>query len=252
MKYTTLFAACMVFGVGSMAGQVNAQEICRTAGFWGTHAGEEKPGSVNISEEVIRAWLSTVHSYDQTVTENCAYNDQDGSVSCNFEPPGQAGSPKACRDAKKNDVTLFNNFPSGFEGLQICGQVISLQEQTGSEIPPVVEALCVSPDGDSKIQLGRQLTAAALNCLLSGGGKDCTGTPMEPVFAACNNSCTAQGQDDQVNTCIEKLDCFNNGGRWNEDDPLAMYCQMDVAESCHAQPLIGTVAGNGPGGPVLE
>ena len=118
MKYTTLFAACMVFGVGSMAGQVNAQEICRTAGFWGTHAGEEKPGSVNISEEVIRAWLSTVHSYDQTVTENCAYNDQDGSVSCNFEPPGQAGSPKACRDAKKNDVTLFNNFPSGFEGLQ--------------------------------------------------------------------------------------------------------------------------------------
>ena len=240
MRSTTLFAACLVIILGSVTSQVNAQEICRTAGFWGTHAGQEKPGSTPISEEVIRAWLSSMNSQDQTVTEKCAYNDLDGTVSCDFEPPGKAGSPKACRDAKKNDVTLLNAFPSGVEGIEICGEIVSV-EGHGSEIPPVVEAICVSPSGDSQLQLGRQLTAAALNCMLSGGGDDCTGTSIEPVFSSCNSTCIDPLQEDQVNSCIEKLDCFNNGGMWNEDDPQAMYCEMNVPESCHDQPLVGTV-----------
>jgi len=242
MRSTTLFATCLVFSFGSMASQVNAQEICRTAGFWGTHAGEEKLGSTNISEEVIRAWLSTVNYTDLTDTEKCEYNYMDGTVTCNFEPPGQAGSPKACRDAKKNEVTLLSpSFPEGMDGIKICGKTISV-DQHGSEIPPVVEAICVSPSGDSQLQLGRQLTAAALNCILSGGGNDCTGiTPIEEVFASCDSTCTDPLQEDQVNSCIEKLDCFNNGGMWNENDPQAMYCEMDVAESCHDQPLIEIV-----------
>ncbi|MEO7862827.1 MAG: hypothetical protein ABIU05_20790 [Nitrospirales bacterium] len=248
MRSRTLFAACLIFSMGSVASQVNAQEICRTAGFWGTHAGEEKSGSTNISEEVIRAWLSTVNSYDQTATDKCTYNNIDGTVSCDFEPPGQAGSPKACRDAKKNDITLLNNFPIGYEGINICGQIVSVDPNGLAQIPSVVEALCVSPGGDSKLQLGRQLTAAALNCLLSGGGSDCTGTSIEPVFASCNSTCADSNQEEHVNTCIEKLDCFNNGGAWNEDDPQAMYCQMDAVESCHDQPLIGTVM-NGSGEP---
>ena len=254
MRTTIWCAVCLVLsmGLGSVASQVNAQEICRTAGFWGTHAGEERSGSTNISEEVIRAWLSTVNSYDQTATDKCTY-EMDGTVICNFEPPGQAGSPKACRDAKKNDITLLNNFPIGYEGMDICGQIISVDPNGPDQIPPVVEALCVSPGGDSKLQLGRQLTAAALNCLLSGGGSDCKGTSIEPVFAACNSTCVVSGQEDQVNTCIEKLDCFNNGGAWNEDDPQAMYCQMDVADSCHDQLLIGTVMRDSgePGDPEL-
>ncbi len=241
MRRTTLYAACLVFSLGSLASLVNAQEICRTPGFWGTHAGNEKSGSTNISEEVIRAWLSTVNSYDQTETEKCVYNYIEGTVSCDFEPPGQAGSPKACRDAKKNDVTLFNAFPPGTEGIEICGRLVSAQPLGSEQIPPVVEAMCVSPSGDSRLQLGRQLTAAALNCVLSGGGDDCTGTSIETVFSSCNSTCAISGQGDQVNSCIEKLDCFNNGGAWNEDDPQATYCQMDVAESCHDQPLMGTV-----------
>ena len=241
MRSTTLFAACLVFSLGSVASQVNAQEICRTAGFWGTHAGEEKPGSTNISEEVIRAWLSTVDPSDQTATDKCEFDGLTGTVSCNFEPPGKAGSPKACRDAKKNDVTLFNEFPPGMDGIEICGETVSV-DLPASGIPPVVEAICVSPSGDSRLQLGRQLTAAALNCVLSGGGKDCTDTSIEPVFDSCNSMCAVSGQgEEQLNSCIEKLDCFNNGGMWNEVDPLAMYCQMDVPESCHDQPLIGTI-----------
>jgi hypothetical protein len=252
MRSTTLFAACLVFGLGSAASQVNAQEICRTAGFWGTHAGEEKTGSTNISEEVIRAWLSTVNSNDLTDTEKCEYNYMDGTVSCDFEPPGKAGSPKACRDAKKNDVTLLSpSFPEGMEGIEICGKTVSV-DQHGSEIPPVVEAICVSPSGDSQLQLGRQLTAAALNCMLSGGGDDCTGTSIEPVFTSCNSTCAVSGEGEQVNSCIEKLDCFNNGGMWNENDPQAMYCEMDGAASCHDQPLIGTVMTDSDDGPPDE
>lgn len=251
MRPTTMFVACLVFSLGSVASVANAQEVCRTAGFWGTHAGNERTGSANISEEVIRAWLSTVNSFDQTQTDKCVYNNLDGTVSCDFEPPGKAGSPKACRDAKKNDITLLSpipDFPEGLEGIQICGKTISVEDHDGS-IAPVVEAICVSPSGDSRAQLGRQLTAAALNCILSGGGDDCTGTSIETVFASCNNDVCAPGiEGEQVNSCIEKLDCFNNGGLWNKDDPQAMYCQMDVAESCHDQPLIGTVT-SGSGEP---
>ena len=253
MRSTTLFAACLVFSLGSVASlvnaQVNEQEICRTPGFWGTHAGEEKLGSINISEDVIRAWLSVDIPDPQMEMQKCEYNDgtvegkEEGTVSCNFEPPGQAGSPKACRDAKKNDITLLNNFPSGLEGegIDICGQIIVPVEPSDSNQipPPVVEALCVSPSGDSRLQLGRQLTAAALNCVLSGGGGDCTGTSIKTVFDSCNSNsmCDPMAEEDKVNSCIEKLDCFNNGGMWNYD-PQAMYCEMDVAESCHDQPLI--------------
>ena len=239
MRSTTLFAACFVFSLGSVASLANAQEICRTAGFWGTHAGTEKTGTTNISEDVLRAWLSVDIPDPQMVPEKCVDNF-DGSVSCDFEPPGPAGSPKACRDAKKSDVTLFNAFPEGANGIQICGKTVSV-EQHGSNIPPVVEAICVAPNGDSRLQLGRQLTAAALNCMLSGGGANCTDTSIETVFASCNSTCADPLQEDQVTSCIEKIDCFNNGGMWNEDEPDAMYCQMDVANSCHDQPLIGTV-----------
>jgi len=254
MRSTTLFAACLVFSLGSVASQVNAQEICRTAGFWGTHAGTDKTGSANISEDVIRAWLSVEDLPLNMFPEEKCMENPDGTVSCNFEPPGPAGSAKACRDAKKNNITLLSlppdEFPEGtMEGIQICGKNISVEGHS-SEIPPVVEAICVSPSGDSTLQLGRQLTAAALNCILSGGGDDCTGTSddpddphwIEPVFAECNSTCAVSGQgEEQLNSCIEKLDCFNNGGMWNEVDPLAMYCQMDVPESCHDQPLIGTI-----------
>lgn len=235
-------AVCSVFLAGSFAGgTANAQEVCRTPGFWGTHAGQEKAGSTNITEEVIRAWLSASKFSDETATDKCVFDNVLGEVHCNFEPPGQAGSPKACQEAKKNDVTLLNGFPGSFEGIEICGQIVGVAPVSSPNLPPVVEALCVSPGGDTMVQLGRQLTAAALNCVLSGGSSDCTGTSIESVFLSCNAACADSAQEGQTDLCIEKLDCFNNGGVWNDSDPAAAYCQLDVAESCHAQPLIGTV-----------
>lgn len=80
--------------------------VCRTAGFWGTHAGIDlkKPQSQNITQTVLTF--------------------AGGSV--------------------------------------ICGEVIN--NTILNSVTSALEALCVSPLGDQRLQLGRQLTAMSLNC----------------------------------------------------------------------------------------
>jgi len=102
-----------------------AQENCHAAGFWGTPAGVEKNNSTNITEEVMRAHMSSVEGIEYTQIEytqidNCVLNP-DLTVTRNFDPPGPAGSPKDCRQAKKDEVSIINLFPPGVEGLSICG-----------------------------------------------------------------------------------------------------------------------------------
>ena len=248
MKTSTLISASL-FVIGSLAAvDSHAQEICRTAGFWGTHAGMEKPNSTNVTEGVMEAWLFSENN-SPTYPDNCTL-DTNSTLNCNYEPPGPAGSPKDCRNAKKNDLTLMSqNFPEDFVGLNICGKIIGVNDGT-HEIPPVVEALCVSPGGDPNAQLARQLTAASLNCIMGSGNPNCEGSSIGQVFAACNSYCGDPNQQDQITLCIEKVDCFNNGGEWNEDDPNAMFCNMDVATSCHGQPLTFEIEGGG--GPILQ
>jgi hypothetical protein len=151
--------------------ECNPVEICRTPGFWGTHADDaekNKENCRNITQEVIDATLS--------------------------------------------------------DSLTICGKIIG--ETTDLPLPrndSAVEALCVAPKGEPKLQLARQLTAAALNCVLSyGPGHDnCSGSSIEELFAECSSADACSGN---VGTCIEELDCFNNGGTWNEDGPKP-FCQ---------------------------
>src|ERR1051326_9219444 len=89
--------------------------ICRTPGFWATHAGSEKgPRSQNITLAVIQA----------TPTKS----------------------------------------------ITICGECIN--DTALNDAASAVEAMCVSPRGDPTLQLARQLTAAALNCVISGGAAD--------------------------------------------------------------------------------
>ncbi len=101
-----------------------------------------------------------------------------------------------------------------------------------------LEAICVHIAGDLELQLIRQLTAAALNCVISGGGEDCSSVSIENVYQACNVGCETDtfpvgycedgtscsvdadcaGIGDEtctvlsMNDCIEQIDCFNNGG----------------------------------------
>src|SRR5207249_12088001 len=51
------------------------------------------------------------------------------------------------------------------------------------------EALCVRVRGQQARQLARQLTAAALNCVVSGKPADCLGSSISDLFARCNTGC---------------------------------------------------------------
>jgi hypothetical protein len=175
-------------------------EICRTPGFWGTHAGIEKTGSQNITQQVL--------------------NQYGGS-------------------------------------LQICGHPITTTDLTNTS---AVEAICVAIKGNSSLQVARQLTAAALNCILTnsaggcGTGQNltdaCAGVSIDPVFKACNdpaNLCavTATLTDGTVVDCISALDCFNNGGSF---DPATGTCSASI-NSCHDQPLVTGCFNFEPPGP---
>ena len=56
----------------------------------------------------------------------------------------------------------------------------------------------------------RQLTAAALNCVMSGGGADCTGiSAVYQDFTDANAACLANVGN--LSEWIDKIDDFNNG-----------------------------------------
>jgi hypothetical protein len=125
-------------------------EICRTPGFWGTHAGDSKKNSQNITQALIDA----------------------------------AG------------------------GLDVCG--ITIDNTDVGNSTSAVEAICVSVKGDLENQLVRQLTAAALNCVLG----DCS-TEHSDLLADCNNTCADGSGSLSVQECVDQLDCFNNGGTFD-------------------------------------
>ena len=179
-------------------GTCNVTEICRTPGFWGTHAGTEKEG----------------HSQDITGALLAAFN--------------AANTP---------DLT-------------VCGHEIN-------DSADAMQAICVSPKGNSDLQLARQLTAAALNCIMSetGNGDSCTpftdhagvpcgGISIEAVWNACDAICDGDPSTPVTTTvdlgsgpvdinCIGLLDCFNNG---LTIDPATGEC-TGLPSGCHARDL---------------
>jgi len=133
------------------------EEICRTPGFWGTHAGIEKARSQNITQQVI----------------------------------------------------------SKVGALTVCGQTID--DTVVGSCDSAVEAICVSVKGEGQRQLVRQLTAAALNCIMSSGNANCSGVSIDQTFADCNKVCQGipvAGLD--IGKCIGAIDCFNNGGQYKD------------------------------------
>ena len=178
--------------------------ICRTPGFWATHAGVEKsPGngrpSVNITEAVL----------------DCA----DGN----------------CADHTANDFVL------------ICGERIDSPDTDpadgttdADDAASSTEAMCVDVKGDSRLQLARQLTAAALNCLISGGGGDCAGTgTYAQVFGDCNEACEDPASaNSEITACIAEIDCLNNGNSFENG-----LCTAGGPNSCHERILVNETLG---------
>jgi hypothetical protein len=123
---------------------VVADEICRTPGFWGTHAGVEKQKSTNLTQLVIDAAGGT---------------------------------------------------------LVICGEDITNTLLGSNE--SALEAMCLSNNEEQRRQLARHLTAAALNCVISGGGADCTGISIGADWAAANEVCINGGDYSYWGTIID-------------------------------------------------
>jgi hypothetical protein len=94
--------------------------------------------------------------------------------------------------------------------IEVCGQTIDQTTPIGS-LESVLEAECVSVEGVSQRQLYRQLVATRLNCILSYAD-NCDDVMSD--FSACDALCAGgdapEGLDE--GTCIQRLDCFNNGG----------------------------------------
>jgi len=155
-----------------------AEAICRAPGFWATHAGSEKsPGNGQPAVNITGAVIDCADG-------NCA-----------------------------------NHTASDF--LLICGERIDSPDTDpadgttdSDDAASSTEAMCVDVRGDSRLQLARQLTAAALNCLISGGGADCAGTGIyTEVFGDCNATCAdVTSSKAEVTACISQLDCLNKGG----------------------------------------
>ena len=89
-------------------------------------------------------------------------------------------------------------------GITVCGQSISdVDVKHGHSAQ---EALCVAPQGDQKLQLARQLTAAAL-----------TGATGEAALFPNRVLCNAVCEDPAASTmdvsdCIGLADAYNNAG----------------------------------------
>jgi len=116
--------------------------------------------------------------------------------------------------------------------MEICGEVITTATagSVGSA-NSVLEAMCISPRGEQRLQLVRQLTALSLNCGVSGFGLDCgSNGPLDSLFTDCNAACLS---NTNVGDCIEAIDCFNNGGNI---DPSTGLCGSG-GFNCHDQPL---------------
>lgn len=85
-------------------------------------------------------------------------------------------------------------------GVTVCGVLITNVDVDDAN--SALEAMCVTPEGAQRLQLARQLTAAALN--LAAGGA------AYPGFAACNAVCVDAGATTmQISDCIDSADAYN-------------------------------------------
>jgi hypothetical protein len=102
---------------------------------------------------------------------------------------------------------------TGAGGLDVCGFRITntvVYPEAGWQ-ESALEAMCISVKGDQQRQLIRQLTAAALNCEISGGpAGDCSQFHQDLIFG-CNAICAANSDSQGMTDCIDAIDDFNNG-----------------------------------------
>ena len=104
----------------------------------------------------------------------------------------------------KNHPDVTQDIITHAGGLMVCGHAITdVSINSGHS---ALEAMCVSPHGDVRLQLLRQLVAAELN-LLSGS------TASYGGYAACDAVCRdGHASAWALSSCVSQTDAFNNSG----------------------------------------
>jgi uncharacterized repeat protein (TIGR01451 family) len=178
--------------------------ICRTPGFWGTHA------------------CGTSGSLDPAQCEKVR------------------GDTAKARNVTQLALDLAIDKAGG--SLMICGQPISNTSVGSGE--SALEAICVSPSTDKSapLQVARQLMSAALNCAISNENLNdalCEGTSNDALFNACNTACAAANGHSVTATvngfqvsCGEAIDCINNGRVFHLDTGMC-----GESSGCHDETL---------------
>jgi hypothetical protein len=126
--------------------------------------------------------------------------------------------------------------------IDVCGVTIcnTLVDDEGS----AVEAMCMKVQGTQTRQLIRQLTAARLNCIVSGEtGGACDGISINAVYDACNAACalgnvTADVGSNEDVSCISAIDCFNNGGQYDFEEGACFTGTCQLPEAGALQPVL--------------
>jgi len=165
--------------------------------------------------------------------------------------PGYFGNHTTVTQAGIDALTLKIGTP-----LTICGQDI-----TNVSVPDpasAIEAICAKPSTDKTepLKAGRNLMAAALNCVANNptpapGATVCEGVSINDLFEACNAECAtvaSQGGRQVIVTingvqinCNPALDCYNNGLGF---DPTTGACSAQQV-CMHENSLVGTCSQSG-------
>ncbi len=217
------------------------------AGYtWTNEAGNGSRGAFLFNYD---AYMNEVPRPAPEITALLACSCDDTVEIC--RSPGFWGTHGGTEKRKSRNVTQAVLDAAG--GVEVCGTPI-YQTIVGSR-NSALEAICVSPEGDRRLQLARQLAAAALNCVVSGGGPTCEGLPIAETFNACNDACLdlgGRGDRGALRDCIDALACFNDGGALLDNGMCQVgTCNGDGVTACSddrsCEELSGARCGGGSG-----
>lgn len=168
---------------------------------------------------------TTTTTKASTTTTKATTTTTKSSTTTTTKPPGHYCTRTA--GFYKNHPSTTKSLVDSVGSVSVCGKTLSTVGVNRSD--SIIEALCVSPVGDSRLQLVRQLTTAALNIRLGG-------RPFAN-FAACNAVC----QNDHayswdIDRCIQSADDYNSSG----DNIVAPFDPAGMADSTPCTQALAT------------
>jgi hypothetical protein len=180
--------------VCSLAGRIRLGHANNLRGhFWADVIGSDRNNTGLCCES------ATATSTTTTTSTSASSSSSSSSSSTSTTLPGFTRTAGFW----KNHPVVTAGVLSGVGSVAVCG--VSLSNVDVGDAASVLEALCISPQGDQRLQLARQLTAAALTAAAGGA--------TFADYATCNGLCTDPGATvEALADCIDDLASFNASG----------------------------------------